>query len=80
LAVTAGLAAFTAVRDAIALTDGNLNRHVAKLESARLIAVSRPDARGRASRTRLAITADGRRALTTHVATLRRIIDDIPDA
>lgn len=54
-------ALFGELRDAVAATDGNLSAHLKKLEEARYITVAKSFV-GKKPRTRLALTADGRRA------------------
>jgi DNA-binding MarR family transcriptional regulator len=64
---------FSALRDTLHLTDGNLNRHLKVLEEAQLVTSERRSGGGRA-RTWLAITAEGRRALEEELSALRSII------
>lgn len=64
---------FSAVRAALHLTDGNLNRHLKVLEEADLIASRRETGRGR-PRTWLSITPSGAKALDAELAALRAII------
>jgi DNA-binding MarR family transcriptional regulator len=64
---------FSALRDTLHLTDGNLNRHLKVLEEARLVASERRTGGGRA-RTRVTITTRGRRALEEELSALRAII------
>jgi DNA-binding MarR family transcriptional regulator len=68
---------FTTLRDAIGLTDGNLNRHLAMLAGAELVTVKRSTTGGQRARTWIAITGAGRAALEDHVATLRRMLDGL---
>jgi DNA-binding MarR family transcriptional regulator len=68
---------FTTLRDAIGLTDGNLNRHLAMLTGAELVTVKRSTTRGQRARTWIAITDEGRAALEDHVAALRRMLDGL---
>lgn len=72
-----GRAEFTVLRDALGLTDGNLNRHLATLAGAGLIIVTKPEEAGRRARTWVEITPGGRAALKHHVDTLRRLLDDL---
>lgn len=72
-----GRAEFTVLRDALALTDGNLNRHLAALVTAGFVNVTKPAEPGRRARTWVQITPEGRRALTHHVAALRRLLDEL---
>ncbi|MEE7474951.1 transcriptional regulator [Methylobacterium hispanicum] len=82
LRITAALAAgppdrmleFRRLRAALGLTDGNLGAHIATLEGAGYVAVTK-DFVGRRPRTRIALTASGRRAYLVHVAALRAILD-----
>jgi DNA-binding MarR family transcriptional regulator len=72
-----GTAEFTTLRDAIGLTDGNLNRHLAMLAGAGLVTLERSADNGRRSRTWIAISTEGRSALKDHVRALRQILKDI---
>lgn len=72
-----GRADFTAVRAAVGLTDGNLNRHLAKLTEAGLVAVHKGGRPAGGGRTQVELTAAGRSALGTHVAALRRLLDHV---
>ena len=55
-------------------TDGNLGAHLATLERAGFVRIAK-DFVGRKPRTRVGITAPGRRAFRSHVAYLREILD-----
>ena len=70
---------FKRLRALLGLTDGNLGAHLATLEGAGFVAVTK-DFVGRRPRTRLAMTAEGRTAYAAHVAALRAILDAVPDA
>jgi DNA-binding MarR family transcriptional regulator len=72
-----GAAEFTTLRDAIGLTDGNLNRHLAMLSNADLVTLQRSSDKGQRSRTWIAISSEGRKALKDHVRTLRQMLQDI---
>ncbi|QNG17578.1 helix-turn-helix domain-containing protein [Rhodococcus triatomae] len=63
---------FGALRDALHLTDGNLNRHLKVLQEAELVATERRGS-GR-PRTWASITATGRSALAAELAALRALI------
>ena len=65
---------FTRLRTILSATDGNLGAHLATLETAGYVAV-RKDFVGRKPRTRVAMTAAGRRAFERHLAFLRDILD-----
>jgi DNA-binding MarR family transcriptional regulator len=63
---------FAAVRDAVAVSDSVLSKHVKQLEEAGYVAVRKATVASR-QRTTLALTASGRAAFAAHVAELRRI-------
>lgn len=67
-------AEFTFLKAELDLTDGNLNRHLQVLEDAGYIARRRRKQAGR-SRTWIRATKRGRSALTDHLETLQRLID-----
>jgi len=68
---------FTRLKAIVAATDGNLGAHIATLEQAAYVTVSK-DFNGRKPRTRIAMTRGGRRAFAQHVAYLRDILDGDP--
>ena len=68
---------FTRLRAIVAATDGNLGAHIATLEQAAYVAVTK-DFDGKKPRTRIAMTRGGRRAFAQHVAYLRDILDGDP--
>lgn len=65
-------AEFATVRDAIAVSDSVMSKHVKQLEEAGYVAVSKAAAGGR-QRTWLSLTAAGRAAFKAHVAELTRL-------
>ncbi|MFC7247144.1 winged helix-turn-helix domain-containing protein [Catellatospora aurea] len=65
--------AFTVLRDELALTDGNLSRHVRMLEEAGMVAV-RKGYEGRRPCTWLRLTSRGSAALRTELAALEAIL------
>ena len=65
---------FKRLRMLLGLTDGNLGAHIATLEAAGFVAVTK-DFVGRRPRTRLAVTPEGRTAYQAHVTALRAILD-----
>ena len=65
---------FTRLRAILQTTDGNLGTHIEVLEKAGYLAVAK-SFEGRKPVTRVAATAEGRRAFTDHVAYLRGIIE-----
>jgi len=65
---------FGAIRDNLRLTDGNLNRHLAVLQTAGLVDRRRETGRGR-PRTWLTITGSGRTAFDDELAALRALLD-----
>ena len=58
------------------LSDGNLATHLAALEKAEYVAIEK-DFVGKKPRTRVALTAKGRKALRSHVAYLRAVIEGL---
>jgi DNA-binding MarR family transcriptional regulator len=69
-------AEFGTVRDILQVSDSVLSKHLAALEEAGYITRRKGSHRGRRT-TWLALTPRGRRALSAHVAELRRLIDGI---
>ena len=65
---------FTRLKAIVGATDGNLGAHIATLEQAAYVTVTK-DFNGRKPRTRIAMTRGGRRAFAQHVAYLRDILD-----
>jgi DNA-binding MarR family transcriptional regulator len=68
---------FTRLKAIVAATDGNLGAHIATLEQAAYVTVTK-DFIGKKPRTRIAMTRGGRRAFAQHVAYLRDILDGDP--
>jgi DNA-binding MarR family transcriptional regulator len=66
---------FTRLKSIVEATDGNLGAHLATLERAGYLRVDK-DFVGRKPRTRIALTAAGRRAFLQHVAYLRALLDE----
>lgn len=58
------------------MSDGNLATHLSALEKAEYVTIEK-DFVGRKPRTRAAMTAKGRKALRSHVAYLRSVIDGL---
>jgi DNA-binding MarR family transcriptional regulator len=65
---------FTRLRGILSATDGNLGTHLGTLESNGYIQVQK-DFAGRKPRTRIFLTAMGRKAFARHVAYLRGLLD-----
>jgi len=65
---------FPRLKALLKATDGNLGAHIGTLETARYIAIEK-DFADRKPRTRVSLTATGRRAFESHVAYLRDLID-----
>lgn len=61
---------FVRLRDTLALTDGNLARHLQTLAAAGLVTTRKAQ-----SRTWVALTAEGRKAFDRELATLRALVD-----
>lgn len=70
--LSAAEAEFATVRDAIAVSDSVLSKHVKTLEEAGYVAVRKAPFGGR-QRTWLSLTAAGRKAFAAHVAELNRL-------
>ena len=64
---------FTRLQDMIGLTPGNLITHLRKLEDAGYL-TSETTGNGRASRTSIALTHEGRAALDTYTDALRDLL------
>jgi DNA-binding MarR family transcriptional regulator len=65
---------FPRLKAILATTDGNLGTHLAALEKAGYVAVTK-DYVGKKPRTRIEMTKSGARAFEAHVAYLRNLID-----
>ena len=65
---------FPRLKALLKATDGNLGAHIGTLENAGYIAVEK-DFADRKPRTRISLTAAGRKAFAGHVAYLRELID-----
>ena len=72
LAATAELS-FTEMRDALAMTDGNLTTHIRTLQEAGYISVTKSFQNNR-PHTTCSMTASGKRAFTSYINLLERII------
>ena len=64
---------FTRLQDMLELTPGNLITHLRKLEDAGYL-TSETNGNGRASRTSIALTRQGRAALSTYTTALRDLL------
>jgi len=64
---------FTALRDLLGLTDGNLGAHLRKLEEAEYITVEKTFVE-RKPRTFMSLSTKGRQAFKRHVAALEAIL------
>lgn len=69
-----GEAEFAAIRDAIETNDAELSRQLTKLSDVGYLLIGKQRS-GRYTKTWLSLTAEGRAALTAHIAALKRIID-----
>ena len=67
---------FSRLRNVVEATDGNLGAHLSKLEDVGYITIEK-DFVNKKPRTRVALTREGRKALLTHVAYLRDILDGV---
>ncbi len=81
LAALTGLARadFAHLKRELALTDGNLGRHLEVLSDAGLVKLARDTAQSR-PRTRVSITAKGKKALRKELDALRKIMSQVDDA
>jgi DNA-binding MarR family transcriptional regulator len=70
---------FTELKDLCALTDGNLNRHLAALQEAGLVEVWK-GGRGRRPQTLCRMTDDGRRRFAEYLAVLEGVVADALEA
>ena len=66
---------FNDLKELCSLTDGNLNRHLAVLEEARLVAANRPAKRGR-PQTIVVMTPSGRRRFQQYLHVLEQVLVD----
>ncbi len=80
LAVLSGAqeAEFGYLEQVSGLSKGNLSSHMSKLEAAGLIQVHK-SFRGKRPLTTLAITPEGRRALSQYRARLARVVEGLPE-
>lgn len=65
-------AEFAMIRDAIAVSDSVLSKHLKQLEEAGYVKLTKQAEKGR-QRTWIALTAAGRKAFAAHVAELTRL-------
>lgn len=77
LLITAGEAEFTFIRDTVGTTDGNLSRHLGKLEEEGLIEVTKRF-EGKKPSTHQRITEKGKKALQEYVRALETLIVSLP--
>jgi DNA-binding MarR family transcriptional regulator len=73
---TRDLMEFAQLKSLLETTDGNLATHLAALEKAEYVAISK-DFVGKKPRTRVALTRKGREALRRHVSYLRSVLDGV---
>jgi DNA-binding MarR family transcriptional regulator len=76
---TAGSIELQELKRRLGVTDGNLATHIRKLEKATYIVVEKRGA-GRASVTRITLTAAGRKAFSQYCETLNALLRDVRDA
>lgn len=65
---------FNKLKSVLGATDGNLSTHLNALEKAGYVEIAK-DFVGKKPRTRVALTKQGRRAFTQHVAYLKSLLD-----
>jgi DNA-binding MarR family transcriptional regulator len=70
----AGRADFSYLKQTLGLTDGNLGRHLASLEEAGLVELSK-GFEGRRPRTWAKLTAAGRKALDAELVAMQRLLN-----
>jgi DNA-binding MarR family transcriptional regulator len=70
-------AEFAVLRDRLEVSDSVLSKHLAALGEARYVRLRKGVHQGRRT-TWVALTTPGRRAVSAHVAALRRLIADVP--
>lgn len=70
---------FSDLKALCALSDGNLNRHLAVLGEARFVQIEK-EGRGRASRTLCTVTESGRAAFLEYLGELEQVIADAAEA
>ncbi|HEX4096413.1 MAG TPA: transcriptional regulator [Caulobacteraceae bacterium] len=68
---------FSRLKAIMNATDGNLGAHLTALENAGYVEVTK-DFVGKKPRTRITLSAEGRKAFRRHVAYLRALIDGEP--
>jgi DNA-binding MarR family transcriptional regulator len=66
---------FNDLKELCSLTDGNLNRHLAVLEEAKLVSTNRPAKRGR-PQTSVVMTPTGRRRFQQYLNVLEQVLAD----
>ena len=64
---------FTEMRDALAMTDGNLTTHIRTLQEAGYVSITKSFQNNR-PHTTLSLTASGKKAFTSYINLLERII------
>ncbi len=69
-------AAFSFLRDELGLTDGNLSRHLAVLEEAGLVEITK-GYKGKKPLTTVRATTEGARALGAHLSALQEMINRV---
>jgi DNA-binding MarR family transcriptional regulator len=70
---------FATVREALDVSESVLSKHVKTLEEAGYVKVSKAASEGR-QRTWLSLTGPGRKALKGHLAALRVMMANVPEA
>jgi DNA-binding MarR family transcriptional regulator len=65
---------FSELKKMLAVTDGNMATHITALEGAGYVEVQK-DFIGKKPRTRIALTAAGRKAFAAHVSYLRNLLE-----
>ena len=73
---SAGAAEFSALRQRLGLTDGNLSVHLRKLEEAGYVAIEKRFV-GRKPNTRLSLTPEGRAAFAAYLDAIGRLVEGV---
>ena len=68
---------FSWLKKLLGATDGNLGSHLGTLEKSGYLTLER-EGQGRGSRTRVSLTAVGRRAFRSHLDYLRALVEALP--
>ena len=73
---SAGQSEFSALRERLQLTDGNLSVHLRKLEEAGYVAIEKRFV-GKKPNTRVALTPEGRAAFAAYLDAIGRLVEGV---